>query len=230
MSGPSTPSSAEADAAPRRTGRGRPPRLDQARTIETALALLNEVGLEALTMRRLADAMGVQAGALYRYFATKDDLLTAMAERMVADVSAAPAGDPDWSEGLSGLARSLRQALLAYRDGARVFAGTHSTGPNTLGFADTGIGILRDAGFADEDAARALMVAVNFTVGHTLEEQAALRSGGGGPADPGVLGDAVTAGTYPHLSATLPALTSLDFTPHFEFGLGLLLAGLRALR
>uniref|UniRef100_UPI00131C4F22 helix-turn-helix domain-containing protein n=1 Tax=Streptomyces sp. NRRL S-340 TaxID=1463901 RepID=UPI00131C4F22 len=65
MSSPSTP------------GRGRPARLDQTRTVRTALGLLNESGLDALTMRRLADAMGVQAGALYRYFATKQDLLTA---------------------------------------------------------------------------------------------------------------------------------------------------------
>uniref|UniRef100_UPI00131E9B95 helix-turn-helix domain-containing protein n=1 Tax=Streptomyces sp. NRRL S-340 TaxID=1463901 RepID=UPI00131E9B95 len=65
MSSPSTP------------GRGRPARLDRTRTVRTALGLLNESGLDALTMRRLADAMGVQAGALYRYFATKQDLLTA---------------------------------------------------------------------------------------------------------------------------------------------------------
>ena len=73
------------------------------------------------------------------------------------------------------------------------------------------------------------MAVTNYTVGHTLEEQAALRPEGGGPADAGFLRDAVTAGTYPHLTATLTALTSLDFTPHFEFGLGLLLGGLRAL-
>ncbi|MEJ8646164.1 TetR/AcrR family transcriptional regulator [Streptomyces sp. MS1.HAVA.3] len=212
--------------------RGRPPRLDQARTVETALDLLDEAGLDALTMRRLADAMGVQAGALYRYFATKQELLTAMAERMLSDVDAP--GEPvggDWSERLAGLARAMRTALLAHRDGARVFAGTHSTGAHTLHFADTVIGVLRKAGFDDADAARALMTVANFTVGHTLEEQAAaLEPGAEAPADPGRLADAVAAGSYPHLTATLPVLTSTDFTAHFEFGLRLLIEGLHALR
>ncbi|MGW7519793.1 TetR/AcrR family transcriptional regulator [Streptomyces sp. NPDC054796] len=213
--------------------RGRPPRLDRARTLQTALDLLNESGLDTLTMRRLADAVGAQAGALYRYFATKQDLLTAMAERMVEGVGAAagPTGDGDWSEGVAHMARALRAALLAHRDGARVYAGTHSTGPNTLGFADSLVGVLREAGFDDGEAARALYAVVNFTVGHTLEEQAALQpEGEGPPADAGGLHDAVVAGAYPHLSATLPVLTSTDFTAHFEFGLRLLLDGLRAVR
>nr|BFD87395.1 TetR/AcrR family transcriptional regulator [Streptomyces sp. Xyl84] len=220
MSSPSTPA------------RGRPARLDQARTVQTALDLLNESGLDALTMRRLADAMGVQAGALYRYFATKQDLLTAMAERMVVGVAdaAGPTSDGDWSQRAARLARALRTALLAHRDGARVFTGTHSTGPNTLGFADSLVGVLREAGFGDGEAARALYAVANFTVGHTLEEQAALRPGDGGPTDAGALHEAVGAGTYPHLAATLPVLTSTDFTAHFEFGLRLLLDGLRAVR
>ncbi|MFD0004339.1 TetR/AcrR family transcriptional regulator [Streptomyces sp. NPDC127178] len=212
--------------------RGRPARLDPVRTVETALDLLDQSGLEALTMRRLADAMGVQAGALYRYFATKQDLLTAMAERMLAGLaeSGGEATDGDWSEQLAALAHAMRAALLAHRDGARVFAGTHSTGANTLRFADRLVGVLRDAGFTDEEAARSLFAVVNFTVGHTLEEQAALQPESGAPAAPEVLHAAVTAGSYPHLSATLPTLTSTDFAPHFEFGLGLVTEGLRVRR
>ncbi|MFF0587376.1 TetR/AcrR family transcriptional regulator [Streptomyces sp. NPDC003781] len=220
-------------STPSSPARGRPARLNRDRTVRTALDLLNESGLDALTMRRLADAMGVQAGALYRYFATKQELLTAMAEHMVGGVADAadPAGDGDWSEGVARLARALRTALLAHRDGARVYAGTHSTGPNTLGFADGLIGVLRAAGFSDGEAARALYTVANFTVGHTLEEQAALGPDDGGPTNAGALRDAVVeAGAYPHLAATLPVLTSTDFTAHFEFGLRLLLDGLRAAR
>ncbi|MGW9453379.1 TetR/AcrR family transcriptional regulator [Streptomyces sp. NPDC055632] len=217
------------DPSTSRPARGRPPRLDRARTVETALALLNGSGLDALTMRRLADAMDVQAGALYRYFRTKDDLLTAMAERMMADLRA-PASGGAWSDRLSGLAGALRQALLAHRDGARVFAGTHSIGPGTLGFAEDCTGVLCDAGFSDADAARALMAVVHFTVGHTLEEQAALRPEDGSPADPEVLREAVSSGGYPHLAAALPTLVEPDYAPHFDFGLALLVAGLEALR
>lgn len=73
------------------------------------------------------------------------------------------------------------------------------------------------------------MAVANFTVGYTLEEQAALRPDGLGPADPDRLRGAVTAGDYPHLTATLPTLTSPDFAAHFEFGLEVLVAGLKAL-
>ncbi|WP_405788015.1 TetR/AcrR family transcriptional regulator [Streptomyces sp. NBC_00029] len=218
MSSPSTPA------------RGRPARLDRTRTVGTALDLLDEVGLDALTMRRLADAMEVQAGALYRYFATKDDLLTAMAERMLEGL-AATRTDGDWSEQLAALARAMRTALLARRDGARVYAGTHATGPHTLGFAEAVIGVLRTGGFGGESAARTLMAVVHFTIGHTLEEQAALQSSpGDAAADPRRLRLAADPERYPQLAAVLPTLTGTDYAAHFEFGLSLLLQGLRTLR
>lgn len=226
MSSASTPRSPgpRAAAAPR----GRPPKLDQARTVEAALALLDEVGLDALTMRRLAEAMDVRAGALYRYFATKHELLTAMAEVLLADCLDRPLSSPDWSGRLAELARRMRTALLGRRDGARVYAGTHSTGSHTLGFADTLVGVLREAGFTSEDAARAALTLVHFTIGHTLEEQAACQAAGDGPADPDRLRAAVTLDRHPHLAAALPVFTSTDFTAHFEFGLALLVGGLRA--
>lgn len=226
-------------------GRGRPARLDRTRTVDTALDLLDEHGLEALTMRRLAGALDVQAGALYRYFATKEELLTAMAERMLAG-AAAPgghAGGPSgaaadggdgyggWEAGLAGRARALRSALLARRDGARVHAGTHPTGPHTLGFAESVVAVLREAGFGDEVAARTLPALADYTVGHTLEEQAASAGhGSDGPADPGRLRGAVAdGGAHPHLAAVLPVFTSTDFEARFEFGLRLLIEGLRTL-
>ncbi|MFJ3204031.1 TetR/AcrR family transcriptional regulator C-terminal domain-containing protein [Streptomyces sp. NPDC086989] len=226
MSSPSSP----AGPPTRTTARGRPAKLDPDRTVATALDLLDEAGLDALTMRRLAEAMGVQAGALYRYFATKQDLLTAMAERMLADRDTrAPGGadQGDWAEELTGRARALRAALLRHRDGARVFAGTHSTGGNTLGFAEALIGALREAGFGASDAARAMLAVVNFTLGHTLEEQAAL--GGEAPADPERLRLAVTESAFPHLAASVPVIAGGDFDAHFEFGLRLLVNGLRTL-
>ncbi|MCF3148493.1 TetR/AcrR family transcriptional regulator [Streptomyces platensis] len=233
MSAASTPSpsspSSSSGARSATTGRGRPPKLDQARTVEVALALLDEVGLDALTMRRLAEAMDVRAGALYRYFATKHELLTAMAEVLLADCLDRPFRSPDWSERVAELAHRMRTALLGHRDGARVYAGTHATGAHTLGFADALIGVLRAAGFTADDAGRAALTVVHFTLGHTLEEQAARRGADAGPADPERLRAAVTPGQYPHLATALPVLTSTDFTAHFEFGLGLLLQGLRAL-
>ncbi|MEU6841774.1 TetR/AcrR family transcriptional regulator [Streptomyces sp. NPDC046716] len=219
MSSPSTPA------------RGRPSRIDRALTVRTALDLLDRSGLDALTMRRLADAMGVQAGALYRYYATKQELLTAMSEQMMEGVTASAVGtdDASWSERLATLAHALRKALLARRDGARVFAGTHSTGVGVLGFAEALVGILREAGFSDDDAALSLYTVANFTVGHTLEEQAATDPENGGTTGVEKLRNAVTSGSdYPHLNRALSALTSPDFDRNFAFGLDLLVEGLKA--
>lgn len=122
----------------------------------------------------------------------------------------------------------MRAALLGRRDGARVYAGTHSTGSHTLGFADTLIGVLREADFAPDDAARAALAVAHFTIGHTLEEQAALQVAGDGPADPDRLRAAVTPAQYPHLAPALPVFAGTDFAAHFAFGLRLLIEGLRA--
>jgi TetR/AcrR family tetracycline transcriptional repressor len=209
-------------SSPKR-GRGRPPRLDRGQTVDVALDLLNKAGLDALTMRRLAEAVDAQVGALYRYFATKQDLLTAMAERMLDGCRSALPRDGAWTAQVAEMARLLRQALLRYRDGARVFAGTHATGANTLGFSDTLIGILREAGFTDDHAARAALAITFYTIGHTLEEQAATTH----PEDGSLLENALDTTTFPHLTATQHILLSTDFAAHFEFGLGLLITGLR---
>ncbi|ALG10348.1 TetR/AcrR family transcriptional regulator [Kibdelosporangium phytohabitans] len=204
-------------------GRGRPPRLDAARTVDVALALLDEAGLDALTMRRLADAVGAQVGALYRYFATKQDLLTAMAERMLAGCGDPLPSHENWPGQVAEMAERMRNALLRYQDGARVFAGTHAVGVNTLSFSDTLVGVLRGAGFADEDAARATFAIVSFVIGHTLEEQAADAY----PQDGPLLESALEPGAFPHLTAARHTLTSADFGTHFRFGLKLIITGLR---
>ncbi|MFE2377571.1 TetR/AcrR family transcriptional regulator C-terminal domain-containing protein [Streptomyces sp. NPDC059398] len=209
--------------------RGRPARLTRAATVESALELLDEVGIDALTMRRLADRLGVQAGALYRHFATKQDLLTAMADQILGTVTA-PGPDEVWSAQLLHLARSMRQALLARRDGARVYGGTHSSGPHTLALAEATVSALRTAGFDDADAARALFTVTNFVLGNTLEEQAAQPDGAGRPAGAALVRDAVLQGGFPHLKAVLPELTGADLADYFEFGLNVVVSGLRATR
>ncbi|MCO5995803.1 TetR/AcrR family transcriptional regulator C-terminal domain-containing protein [Actinoallomurus rhizosphaericola] len=202
--------------------RGRPPRADREQVVHTALRLLGEVGLDALTMRRLADALGVQAGTLYGYFPTKRALLTAMAEAMMSGCQDAGENAATPREQVLALARGLRTALLAHRDGARVYAGTHAVGPNTLGFSDTLIGALRQAGVDAAAAVQTALLIVHFTTGHVLEEQAATG------ADPELLTEiddlhqAIAQGEYPQLAETHKELTGTDFTQLYERGLQLL--------
>ncbi|WP_432431064.1 TetR/AcrR family transcriptional regulator C-terminal domain-containing protein [Streptomyces hygroscopicus] len=86
------------------------------------------------------------------------------------------------------------------------------------------MGVLREAGFADED----VCTVVNCTAGHTLEERAALVPDDGVPGTADTLRAGVPPESHPHRDATLPTLTDTDFGRLFEYGLGLLIGGLRA--
>ncbi|MTD56511.1 TetR family transcriptional regulator [Amycolatopsis sp. RM579] len=202
--------------------RGRPPAADRANVTAAALRLLDEAGLDALTMRKLATAVGVQVGTLYGYFPTKRALLTAMAEAMLNGCRDAAEGVPQPRERVWALAKSLRTALLSYRDGARVYAGTHATGPNTLGFADALNGALREAGLDAPAAMKSALLILHFATGHVLEEQAAIQSGPELPADIDNLRQAIRKGDYPHLAQAQDHLTGMDLTELFEQGLRLL--------
>ncbi|MFD2467617.1 TetR/AcrR family transcriptional regulator [Amycolatopsis silviterrae] len=206
--------------------RGRPPAADRADVTAAALRLLGETGLDALTMRKLATAVGVQVGTLYGYFPTKRALLTAMAEEMLKGCRDAAEGVAQPLERVWALARSLRTALLSYRDGARVYAGTHSIGPNTLGFAEALNGALRDAGLDATAATRTALLILHFATGHVLEEQAALQSGPDLPADIETLRKAIRDGEYPRLAEAQEQLTGTDLAELFEQGLRLLTAEL----
>ncbi len=117
--------------------------------------------------------MGVQQPALYWHFRNKRALLDALAEAMLAEnhTHSVPRADDDWRSFLIGNARSFRQALLAYRDGARIHAGTRPGAPQ-METADAQLRFLCEAGFSAGDAVNALMTISYFTVGAVLEEQA----------------------------------------------------------
>lgn len=134
--------------------------------IRAALDLLNEVGVDGLTTRKLAERLGVQQPALYWHFRNKRALLDALAEAMLAEnhTHSVPRADDDWRSFLIGNARSFRQALLAYRDGARIHAGTRPGAPQ-METADAQLRFLCEAGFSAGDAVNALMTISYFTVG-----------------------------------------------------------------
>ena len=146
-------------------------RLRRERVVDVAIALLDAEGLDALTMRKLAARLGVQAGALYWHFAGKQALLDAMADRFLEDFAAdLPAGP--WDEQLAAAGWRLRQVLLSHRDGARVMAGTYVAEPNTVLAGNMVIEILQAAGLPPDQAGWAAFAALHYVLGHTIEEQA----------------------------------------------------------
>ncbi|MFD7691035.1 TetR/AcrR family transcriptional regulator C-terminal domain-containing protein [Streptomyces sp. NPDC059781] len=148
--------------------------LDRRRVADTALKLLNEVGLDGLTLRVIARELDVKAPALYWHFKDKqallDEMATEMMRQMTADLTALAAGD--WRQALRLMMGGLREHLLRYRDGAKVYAGTRFTDMSYAEPMEAGLRVLTDAGFTPAAAARAWFTAYSYTIGYVIEEQA----------------------------------------------------------
>ncbi|MFJ9022755.1 TetR/AcrR family transcriptional regulator C-terminal domain-containing protein [Streptomyces sp. NPDC102259] len=147
--------------------------LDRKRVADTALRLLNETGLDGLTQRAIAQELNVKAPALYWHFKDKrallDEMATEMYRRMVAGVALDPADT--WQDRTRKVNHGLRAALLAYRDGAKVFSGSRFTGTEHAVQMEENLRLFTAAGFTLADAVRASSTAYAFTVGFVTEEQ-----------------------------------------------------------
>src|SRR5215831_16000339 len=148
---------------PFRKSERRPKRraLDQAQVVRAALALLDEVGLDELTMRRLAEKLGVKAASLYRHVRNKDELLVMLADEISAEIPLTEVAG-GWREQLTAMAWNVRRGLLAHRDAARVLANTAPFGPRRLAHIEAVLRTLRDAGLTPRDAAAAAYHVNNF--------------------------------------------------------------------
>jgi AcrR family transcriptional regulator len=194
--------------------------LRKANVVDGALALLDDTGLDGLTMRRLGEALGVRAGALYRHFPSKQALLDAMAERILESIDIALEPGP-WDERGPVLAGRMRLALLRHRDGARVVAGAYTTQAHSVLFGNTSAALLREAGLPPQQAAWAVAAVSQYVIGHTIEEQARA--------------DLVDSGSWSQKMDAFAeladdvALSAFDADPQerFAYGLRLILNGIR---
>ena len=149
----------------------------QQRIIAAALELLKEDGLANITLRKLADKVGVQAPALYWHFKDKETLVDYMAEAILqkelSDLEPR-ADDQTWQEWLTDHMVLLRRAMLAYPDGARTVAGAHLYPAVTLAKSmECGLISLSSAGIDLSEARKIITTATTYTFGYVIEEQAA---------------------------------------------------------
>jgi TetR/AcrR family tetracycline transcriptional repressor len=198
--------------------------LRRADVVAGALDLLDAEGLEGLTMRRLGAALNVQGGALYRHFPSKEALLDAMAEQLLAGVGAPLPSELSWPEQLRELGERLRAALLERRDGARVVAGTYVSAPNTMNAGGRAIEILCAAGYPPEQAGWITFACFYYVLGHTIEEQA-LAGLGTGQEWRTRLAAATPALQEPQATA-MNALVTADPGERFRYGLKVFIGGL----
>ncbi|MGW2825473.1 TetR/AcrR family transcriptional regulator C-terminal domain-containing protein [Streptomyces sp. NPDC001443] len=206
----------------------RAPRLDRKQVVDTALRLLNETGLDGLTLRAIAKELNVQAPALYWHFKNKQELLDEMATEMYRRmVERAGAADADWRERLLSANRGLRAALLSYRDGARVFSGSRFTGTLHAVEMERTLKLFTEAGFTLTQAVRAATTAYMYTIGFVTEEQGVQPMEGERREGYDMTDRARRMADFP-LSAQAGALIFEDYDRNFEEGLDVIVAGVGA--
>jgi TetR/AcrR family tetracycline transcriptional repressor len=195
-------------------------RINREQVLTGALSLLDEVGLDQLTMRRLAGALGVQNGATYWHFRSKQALLEAMADTLLTGLTD-DLGDRPWDGRVTELARRLRRALLSHRDGARVFSSAFFPLPNALAYGEAMVAAFSSAGLSDRDAVWTADAVTYHVVAHTLEEQLTA-------PDESRLAEAVDPVRPPHLYSALAYVPMTHPGEHFDHGLRLILAGVES--
>ncbi|MEV6769406.1 TetR/AcrR family transcriptional regulator C-terminal domain-containing protein [Nocardia sp. NPDC051030] len=197
------------------------------------LRLLDENGLDGLTMRALAKDLGVQAPTLYWHVKNKQQLLDAMADIVMSETIEtieAPRRGVDWSEWLTALCHRQRAAMLAHRDGAKMLAGTNSTHPSLGRLLELTLTTLQDAGFPIPAAAQAFSTLYSFTVGYVIEEQSRTGEayGDDNPYTPEKLAALIDSSRYPLAAQSIPHLFDVDSDAGFDNGIALIIDGMRA--
>jgi AcrR family transcriptional regulator len=206
-----------------------PARLSRDKILASAVRLADRDGLEAVTMRRLGQALGVEAMSLYKHVANKDAILDGILERVLAEVQLPqPAGD--WEAELRRSASSLHDALARHPWACRLVMAPASL-PNALNarilYIEALLRTLSEAGFTPTQAYYAYHAldshAVGFTMwelGHTVADNAKV--------EPVIR--QIESGAYPYLLEHAHQHEADQPQTSFEFGLDLIFDGLRRLR
>jgi TetR/AcrR family transcriptional regulator, tetracycline repressor protein len=172
--------------------------------VARAIEVLDEYGLESLTMRRLASELGVQPSALYHHVPNKQSLLAAVADEILRRGSR-PRHAERWDRRAIEICAELRDAMLAYRDGAEVVVTAHTFGLGAREPATALRSALGDGGLPGDLVDVGTRAILHLVFGHTVEEQTAMQAASAGAID-----------------------RNPDGAADFEQGLQLLLDGLRA--
>ena len=200
--------------------------------VRAGLKLLGEVGLEGLSLRRIAAELGVQAPTLYWRFRSKQDLVDEMATQVLLECVAefaTPSPPTSWQALARRFAQGLRETLLKYRDGARMVAGTRLRDPAMYASMEVALKVFVDARIEPDEAAMCLKTINDYVIGFTIEQQSVLSPSG--ERKPGydleMREASIDPSLYP-LSRSVGATFFADFDTTFGRGLSLIIGGFEA--
>ena len=205
--------------------------LSRDRVLRAAVTRADQDGISSLSMRKLGEALGVEAMSLYNHVASKSDLLDGMIDIVFSEIDL-PSGDGDWKAAMRRRAVSARQVLRRHPWAIGLMESRTSPGPATLRHHDAVLGCLRRAGFSVELTAHAYALLDSYIYGFALQE-ASLPFGSGEEAAQVAhqISAQFASGQYPYLTemATAHVLRpGYDFGDEFGIGLDLILDGLAA--
>jgi AcrR family transcriptional regulator len=206
----------------------RPP-LTRQRVLDTALELADRDGVGSLSMRKLAQELGVEAMSLYHHVANKDAILDGLVDIVFSEIEL-PAGRTDWKEAMRRRAVSAREALRRHPWATSLMESRPTPGPANLRHHDAVLGILRNAGFSIELTAHAYSLLDAYIYGFALQETSLpFRT----PEETAEVAETImaefAAGTYPHLTELVTEHVlqpGYDYGDEYQFGLELIIDGL----
>jgi AcrR family transcriptional regulator len=203
--------------------------LTRQRVVDAALQIMDAEGLEAVTMRRVARTVGVEAMSLYNHVRDKDDLLQGVCDRVMSGFDF-PAAKGDWDDRCRAAARSWRRLLQAHPDVMRLFAQTHGPSPTSvesLRPTEFALSLLKEAGLSDRDTVQAFHAFGGYIQGFVMMEGGSIGHGAtAGRARKDIT--SLPAEAFPCLQTMGQYFEECDADEQFEFGLDLLLGGLKA--
>ena len=145
------------------------PQLTREQVVRRALEVLDDEGFDRLSMRRLAERLGIKAASLYNHVRDKEQLLALMADAICARIPDVDHSKP-WREQAETMALQVRRVLTTHRDSARVLAATPPAGPHRLRLIEQMLRALVAAGFSPTRVADAAFVINSYVVGFVLDE------------------------------------------------------------
>jgi AcrR family transcriptional regulator len=216
-------------AEPDAEGNGRRPRLSRERVLQGALSVADTGGLAALTIRSLAEELGVKPMSVYYHVPNKDEILAALVDIVFGEIQL-PVPGRDWRSEMRARAHSAREVLARHRWAIGLLESRSNPGPANLRHHDRVIATLRAAGFSPELTAHAYALIDSYVYGFALQEAALPFKG---PESVGDVAEPImrrmSEGEYPHLvemATSYYLQPGYDFADEFRFGLDLILDGL----
>lgn len=216
---------------PPRRRAGKEP-LSRDRIIAAAIAILDADGLDAVSTRRVAEALETGSASLYAHIANRDELVELMYDRIAAEIEVPDPDPARWQEQLRAYARSAQRVWAAHADIARASLGAIPTGPNRLRVAERVLAILLAAGLSQQTAAWAidrLQIYIDADAYEGWLHTARARAGLSAEEYIGSIREyyrQLPADRFPLIAGLADTVMSGDSDDRFEFGLDLLIDGL----